>query len=67
LLKVQEKWLDDGVCEAPFIYKLVVHEPALQNLANWLETVGMRTFRFYPDLEYIGKEVSESVHKVEKQ
>ena len=61
LIKVQEKWLNDGICENPFIYKLVIHKSAMDDLADWLITAGMRTFRFYPDLEYIGKGIQQNL------
>jgi len=61
LLEIQSKLLEKNSDMEPFVYKLVVHESAIDDLANWLETVGMRTFRFYPDLEYIGRDVSDSI------
>jgi len=66
LLKIQEKWLTDGICDKPFIYKLVIHKSAMDELANWLVTAGMMRFRFYPDLEYIGKDIPQHLKAGEK-
>lgn len=43
----------------PFLYKITVTGHAINELKEWVVNAGMRTFRVYPDLNYIGENLTD--------
>jgi FRG domain. len=44
----------------PALYKIVLKGDALDELTEWLQMIGMRTYKIYPELSYIGMFVKQS-------
>jgi len=57
LERIQKELMDSDIIKnaKPFLYKIIVHSSALEPLHKWIETAGIRTFNYYPELENMGK------------